>query len=96
MSRRCVAGARAPGAACDRRRRRAAADARRVRIRRAAGVGAVARRGRVIGVFWRNAWAPDWEHEITVGPVTEAMLPGVSIDNVVIGVAAVMPAATRA
>ena len=40
-------------------------------------------------VFWRNAWTPDWEHEITVGPVTETMLSGVSIDNVVIGVAAV-------
>ena len=37
----------------------------------------------------RNAWTPDWEHEITVGPVTETMLSGVSIDNVVIGVAAV-------
>ena len=40
-------------------------------------------------VFWRDAWAPDWQHELTVGPVTEATLPGVSIDNVVIGVAVV-------
>jgi hypothetical protein len=38
-------------------------------------------------VFWRDAWAPDWQHELTVGPVTEAILTGVSIDNVVIGVA---------
>jgi hypothetical protein len=40
-------------------------------------------------VFWREAWAPDWQHELTVGPVTEATLPGVSIDNVVIGVASI-------
>jgi len=40
-------------------------------------------------VFWRAAWAPDWQHELTFGPVTELTLPGVSIDNVVIGVAAV-------
>jgi Peptidase family M28 len=39
-------------------------------------------------VFWRDAWAPDWQHELTVGPVTDVTLPGVSIDNVVIGVAA--------
>jgi hypothetical protein len=38
-------------------------------------------------VFWRDAWAPDWQHELTVGPVTEVTLPGVSVDNVVIGVA---------
>jgi hypothetical protein len=40
-------------------------------------------------LFWREAWAPDWQHELTVGPVTEATLPGVSIDNVVIGVASI-------
>jgi Peptidase family M28 len=39
-------------------------------------------------VFWRGASAPDWQHELTVGPVTDVTLPGVSIDNVVIGVAA--------
>ncbi len=43
-------------------------------------------------VFWRDAWSPDWEHEMTLGAVTEATLPGVSIDNVVIGVAALSPA----
>ena len=42
-------------------------------------------------VFWRHAWVPDWEHEVTVGSVTEATLPGVSIDDVVVGVAAVGP-----
>jgi hypothetical protein len=39
-------------------------------------------------VFWRDAWAPDWQHQLTVGPVTDVTLTGVSIDNVVIGVAA--------
>jgi hypothetical protein len=38
-------------------------------------------------VSWREAWAPDWQHELTVGPVTEVTLAGVSIDNVAIGVA---------
>lgn len=38
-------------------------------------------------VFWRDAWTPDWQHELTVGPVTVTTLSGVSIDNVVIGVA---------
>jgi hypothetical protein len=40
-------------------------------------------------VFWRQAWSPDWEHELTLGDVAEASLPGVSIDDVVLGVAAV-------
>lgn len=39
-------------------------------------------------VFWRAAWSPDWEHEVTVGNVTEATLPDVSVDDVVLGVAA--------
>jgi len=39
-------------------------------------------------ILWRRAWATDWEHERTVAAVTEATLPGVSIDDVVIGVAA--------
>jgi hypothetical protein len=42
-------------------------------------------------IFWREAWAPDWEHERAVGAVTEFVLPGVSIDNQVFGVAAVGP-----
>jgi hypothetical protein len=42
-------------------------------------------------VFWRDAWAADWEHELTVGPATEAVLPDVSIDDAVFGVAAVGP-----
>jgi hypothetical protein len=43
-------------------------------------------------VFWRSAWTPDWEHERDVGNVTEAVLPGVSIDDQVFGVAALGPA----
>jgi Peptidase family M28 len=40
-------------------------------------------------VYWRRAWAPDWEHALTVASGSEATLDGVSIDTVVIGVAAV-------
>jgi hypothetical protein len=40
-------------------------------------------------VFWRKAWSVDWEHELTVGDVTETVLRNVSIDDVVFGVAAV-------
>jgi hypothetical protein len=42
-------------------------------------------------VFWRDAWAQDWEHEQTVGNVTEFVLPNVSIDDYVFGVAAIGP-----
>jgi len=42
-------------------------------------------------VFWREAWGPDWEHELYVGDVAEFVLPGVSIDDHVFGVAAVGP-----
>jgi hypothetical protein len=31
----------------------------------------------------------DWEHELTVGDVSEALLPNVSIDDFVFGVASV-------
>jgi len=40
-------------------------------------------------IYWRDAWAPDWQHQQAVGNVTEFTLPSLSIDNVVIGVAAV-------
>jgi hypothetical protein len=40
-------------------------------------------------IFWRNAWAPDWEHELTVGNVTEYTFPHANIDDWVFGVAAV-------
>jgi peptidase M28-like protein len=40
-------------------------------------------------IFWRRAWAVDWEHELTLGDVSQATVHGVSIDDVVFGVAAV-------
>jgi Peptidase family M28 len=43
----------------------------------------------VYRVFWRDAWAPDWQHELTVGGATEATLPNLSVDDVVAGIAAV-------
>lgn len=42
-------------------------------------------------IFWRKAWAPDWEHELYVGNVTEYVLPNKNIDDHVFGVAAVGP-----
>lgn len=54
------------------------------RLRWAASPGAVAYR-----VYWRDAWAVDWQHSRLVGPVTELVVPRVSIDDVVFGVAAV-------
>jgi len=42
-------------------------------------------------IFWRDAWSPDWEHELDVGNVTRFVLPGLSIDDYVFGVAAVGP-----
>ena len=42
-------------------------------------------------IFWRNAWAPDWQHELAVGNVTEYTLPHMNIDDWVFGVAAVGP-----
>jgi hypothetical protein len=40
-------------------------------------------------IFWREAWTPDWQFEQSVGAVTEVVLPSVSIDDFVFGVAAV-------
>src|SRR5215467_3065794 len=40
-------------------------------------------------VFWREAWGPDWQHEMTVGDVTEVTLTNTLIDDLVFGVAAV-------
>ncbi len=42
-------------------------------------------------VFWREAWTPDWQHEIAVANLTRLVLPDVSIDDHVFGVAAVGP-----
>lgn len=43
-------------------------------------------------IFWRPAWTPDWTRELSVGNVTELVLPDVSIDDYIFGVAAVGPA----
>jgi hypothetical protein len=40
-------------------------------------------------VFWREAWGPDWQHEVLVGNVTNVVLPNMQIDDFVFGVAAV-------
>lgn len=40
-------------------------------------------------VFWREAWGPDWEHDVLVGNVTNLVLPNMQIDDYVFGVAAV-------
>ena len=40
-------------------------------------------------IYWRDAWVPDWQHQQAVGDVTQFALPNLSIDNVVVGVAAV-------
>ena len=40
-------------------------------------------------IFWRNAWAPDWQHEVAVGNVTEYTFPHMNIDDWVFGVAAI-------
>jgi Peptidase family M28 len=49
-----------------------------------ASPGAVAYR-----VFWREAWGPDWQHDVLVGPVTNLLLPNMQIDDYVFGVAAI-------
>jgi hypothetical protein len=40
-------------------------------------------------VFWREAWGPDWQHDMLVGNVTDLVLPNTLIDDLVFGVAAV-------
>ncbi len=40
-------------------------------------------------IVWREAWTPDWQHELDVGDVTGYTLPNISIDDYVFGVAAV-------
>ena len=42
-------------------------------------------------VYWREAWTPDWQHDIVLGAVTEHIIPNVSIDDYVFGVAAIGP-----
>ncbi len=40
-------------------------------------------------VFWREAWGPDWQHELLVGSVTGVILPNMQIDDYIFGVAAI-------
>ncbi len=40
-------------------------------------------------IFWREAWGPDWQHELLVGNVTNVVLPNMQVDDYVFGVAAV-------
>jgi len=42
-------------------------------------------------VVWREAWAQDWQHEASVGDITEYVLPKANIDDFVYGVAAIGP-----
>jgi Peptidase family M28 len=49
-----------------------------------ASPGAVAYR-----IYWREAWAPNWQHLQRIDNVTEYVLPNVSIDDFVFGVAAI-------
>ena len=53
-------------------------------LRWAASPGAVAYR-----VYWRDTWSNDWQRNQIVGNVTHFVLPGVSIDDFVFGVAAI-------
>ncbi len=40
-------------------------------------------------VYWRDTWSNSWEHSQVVGNVTQFVLPGLSIDDWVFGVAAI-------
>ncbi len=42
-------------------------------------------------VVWREAWTPDWQHEVVVGDVDHFVLEDISIDDFVFGVAAIGP-----
>ncbi|HET9949266.1 MAG TPA: M28 family metallopeptidase [Longimicrobiales bacterium] len=42
-------------------------------------------------VVWRETWSPDWQFEREVGDVTELVMPDISIDDYVFGVAAIGP-----
>jgi hypothetical protein len=42
-------------------------------------------------IYWREAWTSDWQQSLLVGDVKEHVMPSLSIDNIVFGVAAVGP-----
>ena len=60
-----------------------------VRLRRAPALGSVAGRRRLPRSSGATPGRPDWEHELTVGNVTEYTFPKMNIDDWVFGVAAV-------
>lgn len=53
-------------------------------LRWAASPGAAAYR-----IYWRDGWSNDWQRQQIVGNVTQFVLPNVSIDDFVFGVAAI-------
>lgn len=53
-------------------------------LRWSASPGAVGYR-----IYWRDAWANDWQRSQVVGNVTQFAMPNVSIDDYVFGVAAI-------
>ena len=42
-------------------------------------------------IYWREAWTPDWQHAVRLGNVQEHVVPNLSIDDYVFGVAALGP-----
>jgi hypothetical protein len=42
-------------------------------------------------VYWRESWTLDWQHDRLIGEVAEFVIPGMSIDDHVFGVAAIGP-----
>jgi len=40
-------------------------------------------------IYWRDAWSNEWQHSQQVGNVTEYVIPKMSIDDFVFGIAAV-------
>jgi hypothetical protein len=40
-------------------------------------------------IFWREAWGPDWQHDLLVGNVTTLLMPNMQIDDYVFGIASV-------
>jgi hypothetical protein len=40
-------------------------------------------------IYWRDTWSNGWEHAQVVGNLTQFVLPGLSIDDWVFGVAAI-------
>jgi hypothetical protein len=40
-------------------------------------------------IYWRDTWSNDWQRSQTISNVTQYVLPNVSIDDFVFGVAAI-------